>query len=70
MLAPGGVEVLYLAAFVFALAATFGDLLLALARGAATDEFGWLKKRFEKRLWSVGPPLALLAVVLLTLAVT
>ena len=68
MLAQGGVAVLYLAVFVFVfvLAAAFSDLLLALARG----EFGWLKKRFEKRLWSVGPPLTLLAAVLLTLAVT
>lgn len=60
----------YLAVFVFVLAAAFGDLLLALARGVATDEFGWLKKRFEKRLWVVGPPLALLTVMLLAFAVS
>ncbi len=53
--------VLFAAVLVFA----FGDLVLTLLRDGPGAP--WLKNRFERRLWRVGPPLALLAIVLLFL---
>ena len=57
--------------FGLALVCSFADLLVTLAQSnAGSDQFGLLRRRFENRLWTVGPPLVIVTAALLSLAVT